>query len=283
MKDGGKPVVGFIGQGYIGKNYADDFEERGYTVVRYALEEPYAKNKDAIASCDIVFVAVPTPTKREVFDDSILRGVMPLIGNGKTAVIKSTMVPGTTEAIQRDFPDIFVMHSPEFLSRKTASEDARFPRRNIVGIPVDSPEHRAKAEEVLSILPNAPYTLLCRSKEAELIKYANNSFFYAKIMHMNLLYELAEAHGASWENIRNAMSNEPWIGETHIDPVHRTGRGAGGPCLIKDFATFRRHYAEFVDDESGAQLLALMEQKNLELLKRTGKDLDELESVYGAE
>lgn len=37
-------LIGFIGQGFIGKNYADDFENRGYEVVRYALEEPYLKN-----------------------------------------------------------------------------------------------------------------------------------------------------------------------------------------------------------------------------------------------
>ena len=40
--------IGFIGQGWIGKNYADDFERRGLEVVRYALEEPYVKNKDKI-------------------------------------------------------------------------------------------------------------------------------------------------------------------------------------------------------------------------------------------
>ena len=31
--------IGFIGQGWIGKNYADDFVERGYDVVRYDLEK----------------------------------------------------------------------------------------------------------------------------------------------------------------------------------------------------------------------------------------------------
>ncbi len=57
--------IGFIGQGWIGKNYADDFEKRGFEVVRYAQEEPYIKNKEAIADCDIVFIAVPTPSTPE--------------------------------------------------------------------------------------------------------------------------------------------------------------------------------------------------------------------------
>ena len=58
-----RPTIGFIGQGWIGKNYADDFEERGFEVVRYGLEPEFAENKDRIKDCDIVFVAVPTPTR----------------------------------------------------------------------------------------------------------------------------------------------------------------------------------------------------------------------------
>ncbi|MEY3784652.1 MAG: hypothetical protein RLZZ230_974, partial [Candidatus Parcubacteria bacterium] len=50
--------IGFIGQGFIGKSYADDFENRGFEVVRYALEELYINNKELIKDCDIVFVAV---------------------------------------------------------------------------------------------------------------------------------------------------------------------------------------------------------------------------------
>ena len=67
-----KPLIGFIGQGFIGKNYADDFEQRNYKVVRYALEGTYAGNKDRIKECDIVFIAVPTPTTPEGFDLSIV-------------------------------------------------------------------------------------------------------------------------------------------------------------------------------------------------------------------
>ena len=50
--------IGFIGQGWIGRHCADDFESRGYEVVRYALEDAYVGNKERIAECDIVFIAV---------------------------------------------------------------------------------------------------------------------------------------------------------------------------------------------------------------------------------
>ena len=76
-------LIGFIGQGWIGKHYADDFEKRGYDVVRYALEEPYIKNGDKIKDCDIVFIAVPTPSTLEGFDDSIVRKAIKGVGQGK--------------------------------------------------------------------------------------------------------------------------------------------------------------------------------------------------------
>ena len=93
--------IGFIGQGWIGKNYADYFEESGFPTTRYALEEPYVGNKDKIAECDIVFMAVPTPSTMEGFDDSIVRSAVKLVGKGKVAVIKSTILTGTTRSVQK--------------------------------------------------------------------------------------------------------------------------------------------------------------------------------------
>ena len=76
---------------------------------------------------------------------------MNLIGKGKIAVIKSTVLPGTTEQIQKENPNIFVLHSPEFLTEVTASYDASHPARNIVGIPADNKLFRAKAKMVIDI------------------------------------------------------------------------------------------------------------------------------------
>ena len=79
-----------------GMKIADDFERRGYETVRYSLEEPYIGNKDKIKDCEFVFIAVPTPTTPSGFDFSIVKASIRLVGKGKTAVIKSTIVPGTT-------------------------------------------------------------------------------------------------------------------------------------------------------------------------------------------
>ena len=276
-------IIGFIGQGWVGKNYADGFEKRGYEIVRYSLEKPYVDNKEKIKDCDIVFIAVPTPTTPAGFDGCILRQTMKLLGVGKIAVIKSTMMPGTTELIQKENPDIYVMHSPEFLTEVNAAHDVANPNRNIIGIPEDTPLFREKAKEVIDVMPSAPYRLICPAKEAELIKYGGNCWFYFKVIFINMLYDLAKELGCQWETIRDAMMADARIGETHLNPIHKGGRGAGGHCFIKDFAAFSEIYKKHIGDEFGLKVLESLKDKNIDLLVKSGKDLDLLSGVYGEE
>jgi UDPglucose 6-dehydrogenase len=273
-------LIGVIGQGFVGKNIADDFEKRGHTVLRYSKEEPYINNKDAIKDADIVFIAVPTPTTPEGFDASIVDSVLGLVGPGKTAVIKSTVLPGTTEALQKKHAGITVLHSPEFLREKRAAEDVAKPSRNIVGIPIDTSEYRMKADAVHKVLPEAPYTATMLAKESELVKYVANCFLYTKVVFANLAYETAEALGADWEKVKAGVVADPRIGPSHFT-VTDGGRGAGGHCFIKDFAAFSRLYEEMADDQEGVALLKAFEAKNNRLLAESGKDLNLLQGVYG--
>lgn len=276
-------TIGFIGQGYIGKNYADDFERRGFTVVRYALEEPYVRNKDAIKECDVVFIAVPTPTRHESgFDDSIVRDSLTLVGEGMIAVIKSTILPGRTERLQKEFQKIIVLHSPEFLSEATAAEDAAKPVFNIIGVPEGSERGADAAERVMATLPKAGHSLICTAREAELFKYLRNCFFYTKVVYMNLLYDAAQALGAEWGVLRELLAHDPWIGQKHLDPVHKSGRGAGGNCFVKDFAAFAGLYETLLpQDPAGGELLRALQVKNMALLRQSGKDISKIVAIYG--
>ena len=295
-----KPLIGFIGQGFIGKAYADDFEKRGYSVVRYALEPEYAGNKEKIKECEVVFIAVnaatvPTGKRRDDghpsvrYDDSNVRSVPALARPGATVVIKSTLYPGLTEFIQEQYPDRTVLHSPEFLLETTAAKDASSPERNIVGYAKDTPEHRKAAEIVMSLLPSAPYTLTCDAKTAELIKYGSNAFLFTKIVFSNIFYELVKKHGADWETVREAIGKDPRIGPSHMDlhlkddpeGVYRR-RGAGRSCFIKDWAELSELYAEsFPEDVHAVQALRGFEYKNAELLREFDRYVDLLEGVYG--
>jgi nucleotide sugar dehydrogenase len=285
--------IGFIGQGWIGRHYADDFEARLYDVVRYSLEEPYVQNKDAITQCDIVFIAVPTPTTPDGFSYAAVEEALTLVRPGAIAVIKSTLSPGTTEALQEKFPQLFVFHSPEFLREAQAAYDAAHPDRNLIGIPKDTPEYRERAATVLRVLPEAPYSQVMSAKAAELVKYAGNCFLMTKVLFMNILYDMTTKSGESWEEVRAAFIRDPRIGESHTQPVHASGhvadkntqvhRGAGGHCFIKDFEAFRQYYKELIGEDDGFALLSAEVAFNNRLLRESGKDLDLLAGVYGEE
>lgn len=276
------PKIGFIGQGWVGKNYADSFEDRGYSVTRYALEEPYNANKEKIKECDFVFIAVPTPSTAEGFDGKILRSVLSLVGKRKVAVIKSTLPPGTTRTLCSEFPDIRIVHVPEFLRESYARYDVDSPERLIIGIPEQTDEYLRAADVLVEIHPRANHTEIVTAEEAEFIKYAHNTIGYTTVVFMNVLYDLAAKHNVEWRKVREAILNNSWYPSKYLDPVHKSGRGAGGHCFIKDFAALRAEYERLLpDDKEGSALLRAFEEKNNRLLKDTGKDLDLLEGVYG--
>lgn len=276
------PVIGFIGQGYVGKNMADDCERRGHAVVRYALEEPYAANKDKIKDCDIVFIAVPTPSTPQGFDHSIVRDALSNVGAGKIAVIKSTVTPGMTASFQRDFPDRIVLCSPEFLSEATAAYDAAHPHINIVGMGAESAAHRSAAVLVHGVLPSAPEAITCTGAEAEIIKYVRNGNGFTQIVFMNVMYDLAASLDADWAVVYRAIAADPFIPTRYAQPIHKSGRGAGGHCFIKDYAALRETYEHQVPhDTETITLMRANEAKNIALLRGSGKDLDLLAGVYG--
>ena len=273
--------IGFVGQGYVGRSYADYFADRGFGVTRFSKEKPYIRNRNTISACDIVFIAVPTPTTSRGFDMSAVREALSLVSRGNIAVIKSTVLPGTTESLQKEFPRIFVMHNPEFLREKSAAEDIRHPERNIVGTPRNSKIFRRKAGEILRLLPPAPYEAIVTSREAELVKYAGNCFLYMKVVYANMLYDLSRSIGSRPGIVLEALGRDSRIGSGHLNPTEGNGRGAGGRCLIKDFAAFEAFYRRSLSDTMGSALLRSLSRKNIALLRESKKDLDLLRGVYG--
>lgn len=274
--------IGFIGQGFIGRNMADDFERRGYTVVRYALEPEYASNQKLIAECGIVFIAVPTPTTPRGFDYSTVEDVLSLVGDGKIAVIKSTILPGTTAKLQKKNPNKVVLFSPEFLSKKTAREDTENPICNILGLSVENSEQRDAAQTVMDLLPKNKNNFIISAEAAELFKYVHNVHGFVRIVLSNLYYDLSQAFGVNWEDIKQIIEIDPMMSPYYNDPIHQGGRGAGGCCFIKDFAAFKEMYTNIMnEDELGKSILSALERKNLALLNTSNKNRSYIEEVYG--
>ncbi len=277
-------TIGVIGQGYVGKNYADNFEDRGFKVIRYSLEPEHINNKSQIPETDLVVIAVPTPTKHGAFDDSLVRDALKDLRKGQIVVIKSTVQKGTTERLQNDHKHLVIMHVPEFLREAFAREDVDFPSRNIIGLGGETQEHKEAATLIEAIFPKAKHTMKVSAVDAEFIKYTHNTMGVMMIVYTNLLYDLAMAHGVEWNSVKDAILHNPWFPEKYLDPIHKDGRGAGGSCFIKDFAALVESYETRVSsDKEGIQLLNAIVKKNNKLLRDTGKSLNILNQVYGEE
>lgn len=271
--------IGIIGTGWIGGSYAKDFIDRGYNVIQYSLDPEFVGNKNLISTCDYVFIAVPTPTTPNGFDYSIVEDVLSLVGDKKVAVIKSTILPGTTERLQKKFPNIVVMHSPEFLREESALFDVKNPERNIIGY-VDERGYEA-AKKLMVILPKARFEHICLSEVAEAAKYMGNFLLYLKVLGANIIYDFCQLSNVDYGSVRDMVKDDSRIGSSHLDIQHKSGRGAGGHCFPKDSAAIRTVF----DHNNSAALGALLslENYNKSLLISSNKDLDILNGIYGDE
>jgi len=274
--------IGCIGQGFVGKNISDNFEQRGFDVVRYSLEPDYVDNAQEINSCDVVYVAVPTPTTPEGFQYDIITKVIPLVADGAIVVIKSTVLPGTTISLQEEFPRKIILFSPEFLCEATAAYDVANPILNVIGVSEDTTEQKNAATEIMMTLPVCEHTFVVSSTSAELFKYAHNLNGYFRVILANLLFDVAETFTTDWAELKTMMDSDVMMSPFYNSPVHKDGRGAGGNCFIKDMSAFRFLYeAVLVEDKNSIAVLKALERKNLELLSQTNKSQDIVKEVYG--
>lgn len=235
--------IGIVGGGVVGgavKNF--------FTSAR--VYDKY-KNLDSIedvAKSKFIFICVPTPYKDgldlSIMDDAVNNVVAHLADpDNQLIVIKSTALPGTTQQYQDKYPKTNFAVSPEFLRDKTANEDFVKNDRQIVGYTTKTKDHEL-VKELLEILPHAPYRKLVASPDAELIKYAGNTFLALQVIFANQIYDICQAAGVDYELVQDAVTADKRVGKTHWDIFHtesslpstkaREYRGYGGKCFPKD-------------------------------------------------
>ncbi|HVM90434.1 MAG TPA: NAD-dependent epimerase/dehydratase family protein [Verrucomicrobiae bacterium] len=225
--------IAIMGTGMVGGALDRALRLQG---IQAGLYDPPKGLNDAgvLALADIIFIAVPTPYYLDGsgFDESFLRAAIQAIPvPGKTIVLKSTILPGTTERMQADYPMHRFLFNPEFLTETTADRDMQFPNRQIVGF---TPQSRMDAERIMGLLPRAPFERIIPAREAELVKYFGNAFYALKVAYANQMFDLAQALGANYDTVKECAKAEPWMGTHHWEIFHKGYRGYGGKCLPKD-------------------------------------------------
>lgn len=255
-----KLKVGIIGLGMVGSPIRRWFEEfRGYKRGRNLFcydADPKKGYTDDINKADIIFISVPTPSNPDgSCNISIVEKALDGIKDGKIVVIKSTVLPGTVEGLQKKHPRKKMVFNPEFLTESQAWLDYIKPDRQILG---STRKSFSDMREIMNLLPLAYFSRpwgsdyvkkSINASEAELAKYASNTFGYIKVVFGNLLadvsYALAEKLNregidteADYQNIREVISADPRIGPAWLDVEHGNYSGAGGYCFPKDMNAF---------------------------------------------
>lgn len=216
---------------------------------------------DALEGSDLVLIAVGTPSENGVIDLRFIRQVAQEIGAYiKTAgrhisvVVKSTVVPGTTDTVVREeleqasdlqHPAFGLGMNPEFLREGEAIEDFAFPDRIVIGH--EDPETLERLEALYA--PWDADKVRVNTRTAEMIKYANNALLATQISAVNEIANLAAALGG--------IDVLDVVGGVHLDkrwnPISEDGRraqpqiltylvpgcGFGGSCFPKDVQALR--------------------------------------------
>ncbi len=221
-----------MGVGFVGGALRKYFES---VEVKPFVFDP-GKNEGSIEDvnrAEVIFVCVPTPYYLDGsgFDLSFVHAALKALQGEKIVVIKSTVIPGTTAQLQREYPQHKFMYSPEFLTEITADQDMCFPDRQILGTTESS---FTVAADIMAMLPLAPFERIVPSTAAEMTKYAGNTWFAVKVAFSNQMYDLAQTLEVDYDQVKECLAADKRIGRTHLDIFHKGYRGYGGKCLPKD-------------------------------------------------
>lgn len=258
------PIIGYAGMTHLGLNSAVAAADRGFELICYdpdpllvaALDrgelpvtEPdlpellqknahrikFTADANALATCDLVYVAPDVPTDdtgRSDLEriDALIRQVEAVLRPETVMVILSQVPPGFTRARMR--PGRLLHYQVETLIFGRAMERARFPERFIVGC-------ADPGQPLPAVLAHFLRSFGCpilpmRYESAELAKISINMCLVASVGVANTMAEICEQTGADWAEIVPALKLDRRIGPcSYLSP----GLGIAGGNLERDLAT----------------------------------------------
>jgi UDPglucose 6-dehydrogenase len=233
-----KKEIIIAGYGFVGKAVGRALEDKNII----QIIDP--KINDSIVSdykyADGLIICVGTPsTETGDCDVSQIYQVIDTVPIHIPILIKCTVRPDYLVKIMTDYPNHSICYSPEFLRAATANKD--FLNQTYMVIGGDDPEDFWQSLFKTS-LPNCNLFFNSSIVEASVIKYATNCFLSTKVSFFNQLYDVCEANGADYGLVRQILTHDSRIGNSHtLVPGPDMSRGFGGACFPKDTNAFIKY------------------------------------------
>ena len=256
----GSGVVGqATGRGFIRKGHRVTFVDvNPATLQKLQNEGLVARTIEQVDwnNIDIAMLAVSTPTQsgRIVLDhiEAAARALgeqIQRLNHFVTVVVRSTVVPGTTEKRIKPIlemasgkvagTDFGLAMNPEFLRQASSVQDFDRPWVTVIGA---YDENAARVLKEL-YLPFGSLSVECTPTEAEMIKYTSNLYNAVKISYFNEVHAICEQMGISSGVVASTVARSA---ESMWNPLYGTRGGVpfGGACLPKDTEAFMRFVQE---------------------------------------
>ena len=240
--------IGIIGNGFVGSSVAYGFSSNTCCDVEdiKIYDKQHDKSthtlNEVVNDSDYIFLSVPTPMNDNgsisldiVYN--VFKDIHSVIDykkeNQPIILLRSTVIPGTTEKIQVNYPKMNIVFNPEFLTERSAKLDFINQSRIVLG---GSWGTTTSVEQLYQWRFGKHIPVIKTNyKSAEMIKYMCNCFFATKVSYMNEMKKLSEKIGANWEDCVDGFSLDGRIGHSHLTvPGHDGKYGFGGSCFPKD-------------------------------------------------
>jgi nucleotide sugar dehydrogenase len=273
--------VGIIGKGFVGSAVQFGFSPNtgcDAEVRVYDKDPNKSLNtlEEVVNESDFLFLSVPTPSNEDGtinldIVDEALSNINEVSKRDNVILLRSTMVPGSTNKFQEKYPRLNLVFNPEFLTERSANFDFINQSRYVLGGEKLNIERVAKLYkwrfgQSISIIET-------NSQTAELIKYMNNCFFATKVSFMNEMKLVADKCNVDWNVAVEGFIRDGRIGHSHLDvPGHDGRMGFGGSCFPKDIQAMIN-----LGESLGLKLETLSGAWETNLNVRPEKDWEKLE------
>ena len=270
--------VGICGVGFVGNAILQfltnkkDIEVTAYDKYKHMYNE-HNEHKEIsvfsqLLSTDLLYICLPTPYSNYIKTyflkeiNTILEALAASEYKG-VILIKSTLLPDFCSHMNIVYPDLFIVHNPEFLTARTAISDFAEQKHIVLGF---TEQAKVKTEYVKNfyqqLFPEAKISITI-SEVSALMKLSCNSFYATKVQFFTEIYLLCDQMKISYDEVKDLMLKNEWISPHHTNVPGPDSRiSFGGDCFPKDLSALAA-YMELKDVPNTLIKAVIMERNEM--------------------